>query len=124
MVNGERPQRPHLTEDLNMAPNIDGSTGQHSRGILSGLNIVECGEGVAAAFATKMMADLGANVIKVEPINGDVLRQRGPFPKNIADPEKSGLFLYLNNNKRGVTLDLAQPDARRRRRPPQRRRAR
>jgi crotonobetainyl-CoA:carnitine CoA-transferase CaiB-like acyl-CoA transferase len=95
-----------------MALKINGTTRHHGPGILSGLNVVECGEGIAAAFATKMMADLGANVIKVEPVSGDALRRRGPFPQNLADPEKSGLFLYLNNNKRGVTLDLAQPDAR------------
>src|ERR1700691_5607454 len=92
---------------------INTSTVQPDRGILSGLNVVECGEGVSAAFATKMMADLGASVIKVEPLEGDALRRRGPFPQNIIDQEKSGLFLYLNNNKRSVTLDLTQEDGRR-----------
>jgi len=80
------------------------------RGMLSGVNVVECGEGVAAAFAAKMMADLGANVIKIEPLAGDATRHRGPFPKAHPDPEKSGLFLYLNNNKRGVTIDLTSAD--------------
>jgi crotonobetainyl-CoA:carnitine CoA-transferase CaiB-like acyl-CoA transferase len=61
---------------------------------------------VAAAYATKLMADLGADVIKVEEPQGDPARQRGPFPGGVVDPEKSGLFLYLNTNKRGVTLDL------------------
>jgi crotonobetainyl-CoA:carnitine CoA-transferase CaiB-like acyl-CoA transferase len=62
---------------------------------------------VAASYATKLLADLGAEVIKVEPPGGDRSRLRGPFPRGVADPERSGLFLYLNTNKRGVTLDLA-----------------
>jgi len=82
-----------------------------STGLLSGISVVECGEGAAASFATKLMADLGADVIKVEPPEGDWTRRYGPFPGNHPDPEKSGLFIYLNANKRGVTLDLStQPD--------------
>src|SRR5580700_8159305 len=78
-----------------------------SNGLLSGISVVECGAGVAASFGTKLMADLGADVIKVEPPEGDWTRRYGPFPGNQPDPEKSGLFIYLNANKRGVTLDLA-----------------
>lgn len=78
-----------------------------SNGLLSGISVVECGAGVAAAFGTKLMADLGADVIKVEPPEGDWTRRYGPFPGDKPDPEKSGLFIYLNANKRGVTLDLA-----------------
>jgi crotonobetainyl-CoA:carnitine CoA-transferase CaiB-like acyl-CoA transferase len=63
---------------------------------------------VSASYATKLMADLGADVIKVEEPGGDRARQRGPFPQGTADPEQSGLFLYLNTNKRGCTLDLSQ----------------
>lgn len=68
---------------------------------------------VAAAYATKLMADLGADVIKVEPPReGDPARRRGPFPGGTPHLEKSGLFLYLNANKRGVTLDLRHPRGR------------
>jgi crotonobetainyl-CoA:carnitine CoA-transferase CaiB-like acyl-CoA transferase len=74
---------------------------------LAGLRVVEYGHMVAAAYATKLLADLGAEVIKVEPPTGDRARLRGPFPAATPDPERSGLFLYLNSNKRGVTLDLA-----------------
>lgn len=77
---------------------------------LTGVRILECGEMVSAAYATKLMADLGADVVKVEsPSTGDAARRRGPFPGGISDPEKSGLFLYLNTNKRGITLDLCEP---------------
>src|SRR5262249_47687936 len=74
---------------------------------LKGFRIVECGDMVAAAYASKLMADMGAEVIKIEdPNGGDTAPQRGPFPGEIPHPEKSGLFLYLNTNKRGVTLNL------------------
>jgi len=53
------------------------------------------------------MADLGAEVIKIEPPGiGDEARRRGPFPDDILHHERSGLFLYLNTNKLGITLNL------------------
>jgi crotonobetainyl-CoA:carnitine CoA-transferase CaiB-like acyl-CoA transferase len=64
---------------------------------------------VGAAYAAKLMADLGAEVIKIEEPEGDAARQRGPYPGNIPHPEKSGTFLYLNTNKLGVTLNLQTP---------------
>jgi crotonobetainyl-CoA:carnitine CoA-transferase CaiB-like acyl-CoA transferase len=75
---------------------------------LEGVKVVELGNMVSASYATKLMADLGADVVKVEEPSGDLARQRGPFPGGVADPEKSGLFLYLNTNKRGVTLNLRE----------------
>src|SRR5512145_1334562 len=79
------------------------------RGALEHLRVVEVGVGVGAAYATKLLADLGADVVKVEPPSGDPIRHRGPFAGGVAHPEKSGLFLYLNANKRGVVLDLGRP---------------
>lgn len=73
---------------------------------LEGVRVLELGNMVSAAYAAKLMADLGAEVIKVEEPHGDLARRRGPFPANSPHPEKSGLFLALNTNKRGVTLDL------------------
>jgi len=73
---------------------------------LAGVVVVECGQGVAAAFATKLLAMLGAEVIKVEPPQGDITRGRGPFFDDAYDPEASGLFLYLNADKYGVVLEL------------------
>ena len=75
---------------------------------LEGVKVLELGDQVSAAYATKIMADLGADVIKVEEPNGDHARRRGPFPKGVVDPEQSGLFLYLNTNKRGCTCDLGR----------------
>ena len=73
---------------------------------LDGVKVIELGHMVSAAYATKLMADLGAEVIKVEEPGGDVARQRGPFPNGAPDPEQSGLFLYLNTNKHSLVLDL------------------
>lgn len=73
---------------------------------LEGVKVLELGHMVSAAYAAKLMADLGADVIKVEEPDGDQARRRGPFPQGVADPEQSGLFLALNTNKRGCTLDL------------------
>jgi crotonobetainyl-CoA:carnitine CoA-transferase CaiB-like acyl-CoA transferase len=80
---------------------------------LEGIRVLEVGHLVGAAYATKLLADLGADVIKIEPPGtGDDARRRGPFPRGEAHPERSGLFLYLNANKRGITLDLARPAGR------------
>lgn len=80
-------------------------------GPLSNLKIVELGELVSAPYCSKLLADMGANVVKIErPGIGDRARTRGPFPGDTAHPEKSGLFLYLNTNKKGVTLDITKPE--------------
>ncbi len=74
---------------------------------LSGVCVVEAGNGVAAAFGARLMALLGADVIKVEPPQGDITRRRGPFAAGSEDTENSGLFRYLNAGKRSITLDLS-----------------
>jgi crotonobetainyl-CoA:carnitine CoA-transferase CaiB-like acyl-CoA transferase len=73
--------------------------------VFDDLRIVELGQGVSAAYCTKLFADLGAEVIKIEPPEGDVLRRRGPFAGDEPGPERSGLFAYMNTSKLGVTLD-------------------
>ena len=81
---------------------------------LEGVRVLELGSMVSAAYATKLIADLGADVIKIEDPEGDGARRRGPFLQGVPDPEKSGLFLYLNSNKRGVTLNLRQDEGKER----------
>lgn len=54
----------------------------------------------------RTLADLGAEVIKIEPPAGDPSRFRGPFYENIPDPERSFTFWFQNLNKRGITLDI------------------
>lgn len=82
-------------------------------GALNGLRVIECGEGTPAAYAAKLFADLGADVLKIEdPDHGDISRTRGPFPGGVPHPEKSGAYLYLNANKRGAAIDLTHPRGR------------
>lgn len=73
---------------------------------LSGIRVLDISQDVGAAYCARLLADLGADVVKVEPPEGDPTRLRAPFPDGVPDPERSGLFMWLNLNKRGVTLDL------------------
>ncbi len=79
---------------------------------LEGLQVVEVGRRFAASYATKLMADLGASVVKIEEPGGDPVRLLPPFAGGQPHPEKSGAFLYLNCNKQGVTLDTSDPRGR------------
>jgi len=80
---------------------------------LSGIRVLELGDFVAAPYCARMLADMGADVIKVErPPDGDSSRRYGPFLDDAPHPERSGLFLYMNANKRGVTLDVETPTGR------------
>jgi len=75
--------------------------------LLQGLRILDLTQSVAGPYATKVLADYGADVIKIErPGRGDVARQRGPFYHDEPGIERSALFLHLNTCKRSVTLDL------------------
>lgn len=73
---------------------------------LSHLRVLDLSDGVAGAHCTALLAGLGADVIKVEPPQGDPLRRYGPFPSDQPHAERSALFLYENTGKRSVTLDL------------------
>ena len=77
---------------------------------LAGVKVVEVGSSTASDFGARLLADLGAEVIKVEPPDGDVLRQEGPFLASGA----SALFGHLNHGKRSVILDRhSEPGAQR-----------
>ena len=78
--------------------------------MLDGLRVVELGEWVSAPYCGKLLADLGAEVVKVERAGvGDPAREYGPYHADDPHPERSGLFLYLNSNKKGTTLNLDTP---------------
>ena len=61
-------------------------------------------------YCGKLLADMGADVIKVEPPGGDATRQLPPFWEDRPDPDGSLFFLYMNTSKRGVTLDITRPE--------------
>ena len=78
---------------------------------LEGVRVLEyCGTSTGP-YCTKLMADLGAEVIHVEPPKtGDDARRSPPFAGDVPHPEKSGLFLFLNTNKLGITLNPRLPE--------------
>ena len=80
----------------------------HGPGALSGYRILDLCD-APGVLCTKILADLGADVIKVEPPAGNATRYRGPFYQEQTDPEKSLFFWYFHTNKRSITLDLATP---------------
>src|SRR6266850_231760 len=63
-------------------------------------------------FAGKLLGDLGADVVKIEPPAGDPARRRPPFWGDATDPERAIVWLALNTSKRGITLDLERPRGR------------
>ena len=76
-----------------------------STGPLAGLRVLEL-TSEHAQFCGKLMADLGADVIKIEPPGGQETRNVGPFLDDEINPERSLYFWHYNTSKRGVTLDL------------------
>ena len=80
---------------------------------LSDVRVLDFTHYISGPYCTKLLADYGAEVVKVErPDVGDGARRLGPFPGDVPHPEKSGLFLFLNTNKRGITLNLKTEAAR------------
>ncbi len=82
-----------------------------TEGALAPYRVLDLTEG-GCALCGKMLADLGADVIKIEVPGGDSGRSTGPFYKNIPDPQKSLFWFAYNGNKRGITLDIAASDGR------------
>ena len=82
-------------------------------GILQDVKVLDLSHDIAGSFCARLLADYGAEVIKVEPPEGVDLRRTGPFYKDDPHPEKSLLFFVLNLNKMGVTLRLETSDGKR-----------
>ena len=81
--------------------------------ILGDIRVLDLSEDVAGPFCTKLLAGLGAEVIKVEPPGtGDVTRRTGPFVHETPHAEQSAAFLYLNTGKKSITLDIQSPTGR------------
>src|SRR5580658_4669144 len=82
---------------------------QNNQAPLQGLRIIDLTSMVLGPYATQILADYGADVIKVEPPHGDLMRKGGAT----RNPDMGALHLQLNRNKRSIVLDLKQPTARR-----------
>ena len=78
---------------------------------LDGVRVIDLTRLTTGPFCTRILSDYGADVIKIEePSAGDPARRLPPFHHDEPDLEKSGLFLFLNTNKRSVTLNLETED--------------
>jgi crotonobetainyl-CoA:carnitine CoA-transferase CaiB-like acyl-CoA transferase len=80
-------------------------------GPLAHLRVVDLTD-LRGALAARVLGDLGADVVKIEPPGGDPGRRRAPYAGDVEDPARALAFLYRNANKRGATVDVAQPDGR------------
>jgi benzylsuccinate CoA-transferase BbsE subunit len=78
-------------------------------GPLTGLRVLELAD-ETGQFCGKLLADLGADVVKIEPPGGEPCRRLGPFLDDIPHPDRSLSFWYSNTSKRGITLDLETAD--------------
>src|SRR5436309_1398932 len=76
---------------------------------LDNVRVLDLTQHIAGPYATKLLADYGADVLKIEPPGGDIARCLPPFQGDEPHPEKSGLFFLLNTNKRSLVLDLRTP---------------
>jgi crotonobetainyl-CoA:carnitine CoA-transferase CaiB-like acyl-CoA transferase len=75
-------------------------------GPLHGIRVIDLSEGVAGPFCAKLLADYGADVIKVERPGGDPARRMGPLPCGKGSSDVGGVFLHVNTNKLGVVVDI------------------
>ena len=82
------------------------SAGEGSPAPLAGVRVVEIAAGLAVAYCAKLLAQSGAEVIRVEPPDGDAIRRAGPFKDGAPDVEEGGLHRLLNAGKRSVALDV------------------
>jgi crotonobetainyl-CoA:carnitine CoA-transferase CaiB-like acyl-CoA transferase len=76
-----------------------------TEGALAGWRVLELCESAAASFCGKVLSDLGADVVKVEPPSGDPQRRRLPLRRGAVGPDASASFLYVNTGKQSVVLD-------------------
>ncbi len=79
---------------------------KHNSGALNGIRVLDLTHALAGPFCTQVLADHGADVIKVEPLDGDFFRRMGPFTEDDQERHYGGLFQSCNRNKRSISLDL------------------
>jgi crotonobetainyl-CoA:carnitine CoA-transferase CaiB-like acyl-CoA transferase len=75
-------------------------------GPLTGIRVIDATQALSGPFCTMLLADLGADVIKIEPPGGDMTRFSGPFTSEDTERAYGGYFASINRNKRSVVLDL------------------
>ncbi len=97
------------------SPSTESPSRQDSLGppLLEGVRVLELAEEIAGPFAAKLLADAGADAIKVEPPSGDIARRTAPFAEPSPHRETSTTWLAYNTSKLSVALDLASAAGRR-----------
>src|SRR5436190_23584638 len=86
----------------------------HGPGPLAGIRIIDCSTVLAGPFCTMLLGDLGADVIKVEPPEGDATRGWGPpwVGSKTDGSRTAAYYLAVNRNKRSLRLDLSRDEGR------------
>jgi crotonobetainyl-CoA:carnitine CoA-transferase CaiB-like acyl-CoA transferase len=82
------------------------------KGPLNDIRVIDLTQALAGPFCTMLLADLGADVIKVEPPRGDLTRGMPPFPDDRDACDYGGYFASINRNKRSIALDLRKEEDR------------
>ena len=90
---------------------IESTNHSSNPGILDGIKVLDFSAVISGPYCTRMMADLGADVIKIEPPEGELLRHAPPFNENDKGQRASTLFAPLNAGKRCISLDLKKPES-------------
>src|SRR6266849_1565164 len=83
-----------------------------SFGALRDIRIIDLTQMLSGPYGTMMLADHGADVIKIEPPGGDMVRPVGPYRDGDTKKVLGGYFQSINRNKRSVCLDLKKPEGR------------
>lgn len=81
-------------------------------GPLAGVRVIDLTQALAGPYCTMLLADLGADVVKVEPPSGDMTRFPGPFTPEDTEQAYGGYFASINRGKRSIVLDLKDDDDR------------
>jgi crotonobetainyl-CoA:carnitine CoA-transferase CaiB-like acyl-CoA transferase len=81
-------------------------------GALSDIRIIDLTQMLAGPYGTMMLADHGADVVKIEPLSGDLVRPVGPYRADDSEKVLGGYFQSINRNKRSICLDLKKPEGR------------
>ena len=88
----------------------DHAAGPETPAALEGVRVVEIAAGRAVAYCGALLAQCGAEVVRIEPPGGDAIRRAGPFRDDVEDPDGGGLHATLNRGKRSVVLNLETED--------------
>src|SRR5690242_9240643 len=97
--------------DIGLSPTSDDAVSDEAPlGALDGIRIVDLTQMLAGPFCTMLLADQGAEIIKVEPLDGDDTRIMGPYHDDDRLKAFGGYFASINRNKKSVAIDLKKPE--------------